>query len=464
MIIDRVVLVDRPNIADQVTGGTLTFSDGGTVTVGTLSNSGAATVVPFTARSVTSVRFAVTSVSSTTANVGLAELEAWGAAEPANAAPTANAGPDQSVSAGSAVQLNGAGSTDPEGAALTYAWKQAAGTTVTLSGAGAVSPTFTAPTTGGLLTFSLVVSDGKLTSSADTVTVTVVSPSGVNLGRSAGVAVSSSSQNTSTGQTAVKAVDGSAVGFPADYTKEWATVGGKAGSWIQLGWPIPVTLNRVVLYDRPNTSDQITAGTLMFSDGSTLAVGALTNSGAATEVTFAARTVTSVRFTATAVSATTSNIGLAEFEAWGAPAPSTNVARIGGPTVSASSQNAGTGQTAAKAVDGSTLGYPANASMEWATSGGKAGSWIQLTWASPVTLNRVVLYDRPNTADQVTAGTLTFSDGSTVAVGALANTGTATEVNFASRTVTSVRFTASSVSASTSNVGLAEIEAWSSAG
>jgi hypothetical protein len=38
-----------------------------------------------------------------------------------------------------------------------------------------------------------------------------------------------------------------------------------------------VTLNRVVLHDRPSTSDQVTAGTLAFPDGSTVAVSALPN-------------------------------------------------------------------------------------------------------------------------------------------------------------------------------------------
>ena len=42
------------------------------------------------------------------------------------------------------------------------------------------------------------------------------------------------SQNTATGQLATKAVDGVADGWPGDYTKEWATKGGKAGSWILL--------------------------------------------------------------------------------------------------------------------------------------------------------------------------------------------------------------------------------------
>jgi len=75
--LDRVYLYDRPNGTDQVTGGVLKFSDGSTVTVPSLNNDGSATVVTFAARSVSSVLFTVSSVSSGTQNVGLAEIEAY---------------------------------------------------------------------------------------------------------------------------------------------------------------------------------------------------------------------------------------------------------------------------------------------------------------------------------------------------------------------------------------------------
>ena len=58
-----------------------------------------------------------------------------------------------------------------------------------------------------------------------------------------------------------------ATGYPTDSTKEWATIGGKAGSWLQLTWSAPVAIDRVVLYDRPNADDQVTSATLSFSDG-----------------------------------------------------------------------------------------------------------------------------------------------------------------------------------------------------
>ena len=94
-------------------------------------------------------------------------------------------------------------------------------------------------------------------------------------------APTASSQNSQSGQKASKAVDGIIAGYPGDYTKEWATQGGRAGSWIQLTWPSAVTINRVVLYDRPNSADQVTGGRLIFDDGTSVTVPALNNAGTA---------------------------------------------------------------------------------------------------------------------------------------------------------------------------------------
>lgn len=171
--LSKVVLYDRPNTADQITGGNLTFSDGSTVTVPTLNNDGSATTISFNGRTVTSVRLNITAVSGSTANIGLAELEAWGFIDGAtNHAPVANAGSDQNTYVNSLVTLNGSGSTDPDGNAITYVWTQTSGGAVTLSSTTASNPTFT-PTSTGTYVFSLVVRDGALSSAADTVTIIV---------------------------------------------------------------------------------------------------------------------------------------------------------------------------------------------------------------------------------------------------------------------------------------------------
>jgi hypothetical protein len=129
--------------------------------------------------------------------------------------------------------------------------------------------------------------------------------------------VTASSQTNSTGQLAIKAVDGVIDGWPGDYTKEWASDGGRAGAWLKLVWASPVVVSRIVLYDRPNSNDQITGATLNFSDGSSLSTGSLPNDGSALSLSFSAKTVTSVQLTVTSVSSTTLSVGLAEIQVYG---------------------------------------------------------------------------------------------------------------------------------------------------
>ena len=131
-------------------------------------------------------------------------------------------------------------------------------------------------------------------------------------------------------------------------------------------------------------------------------------------------------------------------------------------TVSASSEVSAT-QAAVKAVDGVVSGYPVDRAREWVTSGERAGAWIDLRWAEPHRVDRVVLHDRPLLNNQVARGTLGFSDGSSIAVGPLENAGRATEFVFPPREVWWVRFTVDAVGAGTSAVGLAEMQVFEAA-
>ncbi len=557
-IVDRVMLYDRPNGSDQILSATLSFSDGSTVAVGPLDNSGSGVEIIFSPRTVTNVKLTVNSVSSSTGNVGLAEFKVFGTPG-ANFAPVANAGPDQTVVENALVYLDGSASKDPNNdPIISYQWTQTAGKAVALANATTAYPSFTTPsglTRNEVLTFQLVVSDGTLSSAADSVNITVTaanpSPNVAPL-----ASVTASSENTANGQLAVKAVDGVVDGYPGDYTREWATRSQGVGAWILLTWGNYYVVDRMVLYDRPNSNDQILGATLSFSDGSTVAVGPLDNSGKAVEITFAPRTTSSVKLTVNSVSSSTGNVGLAEFQVFGtmgaginlppvanagpdqtvqenalvqlngstssdpnndplyyqwqqmggmpvtllngnaaypsfvapygltsnqiltfslvvsdgslsssadsvnvtvqAANPSVNIAP--GASVTASSQNTGTGQLAVKAVDGVVDGYPGDYTREWATSGQGVGAWILLTWGNSYIVDHVVLYDRPNSNDQILSATLTFSDGSTVAVGPLDNGGKAITITFAPRATSSVKLTVNSVSSSTSNIGLAEFQ------
>ena len=100
-------------------------------------------------------------------NVGRVEV-------PDNIAPVAKADAVESIVAGALVTLDGSASSDANGDVLTYAWtltSKPIGSTAVLSSSTTVKPTFTADAAGAYVA-TLVVTDGKLNSTAKTVTVT----------------------------------------------------------------------------------------------------------------------------------------------------------------------------------------------------------------------------------------------------------------------------------------------------
>ena len=124
----------------------------------------------------------------------------------ANTAPVANAGPNQRVSVGTLVQLDGSGSTDVNGNPLTYVWSLntsgAPGSKATLSNPNAVKPTFTADVPG-IYVAQLIVNDGSLNSLPSTVTITTntVQPPTANAGNNQTVVVGSTVMLNGTGST-----------------------------------------------------------------------------------------------------------------------------------------------------------------------------------------------------------------------------------------------------------------------
>jgi len=119
------------------------------------------------------------------------------------------------------------------------------------------------------------------------------------------------------------AIDSLVGGYPENPQHEWATQGEKNSAALRLAWDEPVEIHRIWLFDRPNTSfDQVSSGLLVFSDGSTLPVGALPDDGkSALEISFPSKKVEWLFFIVTGVKPETLNTGLAEIAVFGPDSP-----------------------------------------------------------------------------------------------------------------------------------------------
>ncbi|MET9018552.1 glycoside hydrolase domain-containing protein [Actinopolymorpha sp. NPDC004070] len=96
---------------------------------------------------------------------------------------------------------------------------------------------------------------------------------------------------------------------------DWASRG-ERDPWVQLDWERPVRADRIVLYDRPG-DDNANAGTLTFSDGSSIPVSGLPVGGGPKTVTFGQKTFTWVRFHVQG--GTGLNPGMSEIEVYAVP-------------------------------------------------------------------------------------------------------------------------------------------------
>jgi hypothetical protein len=625
-LVDRVVLYDRPNTADQITAATLTFSDGSTVSVGPLNNTGVATAYSFTPRVTTSLTMRVDQVSSSTGNVGLSEIEVYGVAytgtqytltvnvnplgsglvsrnpdkatyfvgEQVALTATANSGysfsnwsgdgsgtegstvitmnSDKtvvanfvvtpgtlSVTPGSGLSASGnqggpfspssvaytvqntGGATIGWSASKTAAWVDlsssggslgaGASATVTVSinssanslGAGSYSDTvtFTNTTNGngngtrGVSLTVQAVSPGVLSVtpasglsasgnqggpfSPTSVAYTVQNTGGLSIAWSASrtaawVDLSSSGGSLAAGAstTVTVSINSSANSLGAGSYSDTVTftnttngsgnttrgvsltvqavspgvlsvtpASGLSASGIQ-GGPFSPTS---VAYTVQNTggaaigwtASRTAAWVDLSSSGGSLAAGASTTVTVSINSNANSLVAGSYSDTVTFTNTTNGSGNTARGVSLTVQASSYgNIASLA--TVTASTETPAFDQLAIKAVDGVIDGYPGDHTREWASRGERAGAWLRLSWAVPYLVDRVVLYDRPNTADQITAATLTFSDGSTVSVGPLNNTGAATTYSFTPRVITSLTMRVDQVSSSTINVGLSEIE------
>ncbi len=162
-----------------------------------------------------------------------------------NSAPVANAGPDQTVTTGQQVQLNGAGSSDVDGNPLTYSWTLISwppGSSASLSNPNLVNPTFVADRFGTYVV-QLVVNDGTVNSAPDMVSISTKN--------SAPVANAGPDQTVTTGQTVQLTgagssdVDGNALTFA------WSFVSRPASSTATLS--DPTLVNPIFVADKFGT-------------------------------------------------------------------------------------------------------------------------------------------------------------------------------------------------------------------
>ncbi len=141
-----------------------------------------------------------------------------------NTPPVADAGPDQNVTVGDTVTLDGSGSSDADGDPLSYSWSfnsVPAGSAATLSDPTAVNPTFVADVAGDYVA-QLIVNDGMDDSAPDSAVI-VAAPPAVNLPP---VADAGPDQQVTEGQTVFLDGSGSSDpdGDPISYSWSLTTV------------------------------------------------------------------------------------------------------------------------------------------------------------------------------------------------------------------------------------------------
>ncbi len=145
-----------------------------------------------------------------------------------NSVPIADAGTDQNVTTGDIVNLDGSGSTDADNNNLSYTWSFSTrpdGSSATIENPASVSASFEADVDGEYIV-SLVVNDGTLDSSADTMMIT----SSTVINNTSPTANAGNDQNITTGTTVN--LDGTASSDPEgdSLNYSWSLTSIPAGS------------------------------------------------------------------------------------------------------------------------------------------------------------------------------------------------------------------------------------------
>jgi LmbE family N-acetylglucosaminyl deacetylase len=126
------------------------------------------------------------------------------------------------------------------------------------------------------------------------------------------------------------------------------------------------------------------------------------------------------------------------------------------PAATASAVSAAPGQGAAAAIDGVVDGAPGDPAAEWVADGPGPGAALRLAWGAPVSLDRIIVFDRVSLSDRVLASRLVLDDGTELRLGPLANDGRGDEVVLPEvHRASALTFL---VEAALGNAGLAEIQ------
>lgn len=224
---------------------------------------------------------------------------------------------------------------------------------------------------------------------------------------------------------------------------EWAS-NAELTPWVELRWSTPQTVGEVILFDRTNPHDLINGATLTFDGGSPVHVPALANGGTGKSIRFPARQVSTLRVKVD--NGAGLNVGFSEIQAF----RGANIASDATATSSSRRHQVADGHgNAFDGIVGQSFG-------EWVST--QTTPWIRLDWVNRRVIDEVVLYDRADGASNANGGTLSFSDGSSIAVSSIPAAGGPRSVSFPAREVGWVRFDATAGSGA--NVGLSELRVY----
>ncbi len=243
----------------------------------------------------------------------------------------------------------------------------------------------------------------------------------------------------------------------------WQSNGQTTGAWIQLSWSEAYLLRRITLVRNPVEQPGVTDGYLSFSDGSYLQVR-LSHTSRVTVIPITPRLTDSLRFTASAVSGGADNVFVAEIMVSNNPGdgdvvvdqvPDGNAALSASATTSAQAQ-----ASDPRALrDGSGGPGAAGVGADW-TVDRPIRSWVELKWLRPRELSSIQVVGDARSSAGLSSATLSFSDGSSLPIGAvLADPSHPTTVSFMPRVTESVRLTIDGVSG-TGPLSLAELRAY----